>query len=113
VAAAPDKQKGEAADVIKHFKAKVEAESGKKLRVLRMDRGGEFTAMEFATYCAEEGVERHLTTSYSPQQNNMVEHQDVLLTAAEQHGGTPEPDHCPLSSSDLTSPAKSMRWQRP
>jgi transposase InsO family protein len=65
--------KGEAADAIKHFKAKVEAESGKRLKVLRTDRGGEFTAVEFATYCAEEGVERHLTAPYSPQQNGVVE----------------------------------------
>jgi len=36
--------KGEAADAIKHFKETVEAESGKKLNVLRTDRGGKFTA---------------------------------------------------------------------
>ena len=35
--------KDEAAEAIKKFKARVEAESGKKLRVLRTDRGGEFT----------------------------------------------------------------------
>jgi hypothetical protein len=48
--------KHEAADAIKHFKSKAEAESGKKLKVLRTDRGGEFTAIEFATYCADEGA---------------------------------------------------------
>ena len=34
----------------------MEAESGKRLKVLRTDRDKEFTAVEFATYCAEEGV---------------------------------------------------------
>ena len=34
-------------------KDKAEAESGKKLRVLRTDRGGEFTSVEFAAYCVD------------------------------------------------------------
>jgi len=58
--------KSEAAEAIKKFKARAEAESSKKLRVLRTDRGGEFTSMEFAAYCAAEGVVRHHTTPYTP-----------------------------------------------
>ena len=42
-------------------------ETGKKLRVLRTDRGGEFTLVEFGLCCAGQGVERHLTAPYSPQ----------------------------------------------
>ena len=45
--------KDEAATAIKKFKARAEAESGKKLRVLRTDHGGEFTSMEFAAYCVD------------------------------------------------------------
>ena len=44
------------AEAIKKFKARMEAESGKKLRVLWTDRGGEFTSMEFAAYYADQGV---------------------------------------------------------
>jgi transposase InsO family protein len=40
---------------------------------LRTDNGGEFTAAEFAWYCADEGVQRHYSTSYSPQQNGVIE----------------------------------------
>ena len=58
--------KDEAA-AIKKFKARVEAESDKKLRVLRTDCDGEFTLVEFATYCAGQGVVRHHTVPYSPQ----------------------------------------------
>ena len=58
--------KDEVAEAIKRFQALVEAESGKKLRVLRTDRGGEFTSVEFATYYADQGVVRHHTASYSP-----------------------------------------------
>ena len=57
--------KAEVVEAIKRFKARVESESGKKLKVLRTDRGGEFTSVEFAQYCADEGVGRHLTASYS------------------------------------------------
>ena len=45
--------KTKAAEVVKKFKACVEAESGKKLRVLRTDRGNEFTSVEFAAYCTD------------------------------------------------------------
>jgi transposase InsO family protein len=65
--------KSEAAEAIKKFKARAEAESGKKLRVLRTDRGGEFTSVEFAAYCAKEGVVRHHTAPYTLQQNDVVE----------------------------------------
>jgi hypothetical protein len=41
--------------------------------VLRTDNGGEFTAAEFATYYADEGVTRHFSVPYTPQQNRVVE----------------------------------------
>ena len=59
--------KDEAAAAIKKVKARAEAKSGKKLRVLRTDHGGEFTSVEFVAYCADQGVVRHHTTLYSPQ----------------------------------------------
>jgi hypothetical protein len=71
--------KAEAADAIRRFKARVEVESEKKLKVLRTDRGGEFTVVEFATYCAEEGMGRHLTAPYSPQQNSVVERHNQTI----------------------------------
>jgi hypothetical protein len=41
--------------------------------VLRTDNGGEFTAAEFASYCADEGVQRHNSAPYNPQQNDVIE----------------------------------------
>ena len=55
------------AEAVKKFKARAEAESGKKLRIMWIDRGGEFTLVEFAVYCADQGVGQHHTASYSPQ----------------------------------------------
>ena len=71
--------KAEAAEAVKHFKARVESESGKKLKVLRTDRGGEFTSVEFTQYYADEGVGRYLTALYSPQQNSVVEHRNQTI----------------------------------
>ena len=59
--------KDEAVAAIKKFKMRTEAESGKKLHVLRTDRGGEFTSMEFVTYCADQGMVQHHTAPYSRQ----------------------------------------------
>jgi transposase InsO family protein len=74
--------KGDAASVIKVIKAVAELEVGQPLRVLRTDNDGEFTAKEFATYCSDEGVQRHVSTPYTPQQNEVVErrNQTVLGT---------------------------------
>ncbi|XP_039778124.1 uncharacterized protein LOC120645406 [Panicum virgatum] len=60
-------RKDEAHATIKNFKAAVEAETGRRLKTLHTDRGGEFTSIEFGQYCVEHGVERHLTAPYSPQ----------------------------------------------
>jgi hypothetical protein len=65
--------KGEAADAIRRAQAAAEAECGRKLRVLRTDNGGEFTAPEFASYCADEGVQCHYSAPYNPQKNSVIE----------------------------------------
>jgi hypothetical protein len=44
--------------VLKKFQMMVKVETGRRLWVLRTDNGGEFTSVEFETYCAERGVER-------------------------------------------------------
>jgi hypothetical protein len=58
--------KREAADAIRHAQATVEAECGRKLRVLRTDNGDEFTVAEFTSYYADEGVHHHYSASYNP-----------------------------------------------
>src|SRR6185503_10853598 len=71
--------KDEAAEAIRRFKARAEVDSGKRLRVLRTDHGGEFTMVEFASYCAGEEVARQLTAPYSPQQNGVVERRNQTI----------------------------------
>ena len=64
--------KGAAASAIKHLQAAAEKKSGKKLRTLHTDNGREFTVAEFAAHCAE-GIQRHYSAPYTPQQNGVVE----------------------------------------
>jgi transposase InsO family protein len=68
-------------NAIKHVQAAAEKESGLKLQVLRTDNGGEFTAAEFAAYCANEGIQRHYSALYSPQQNGVVERRNQTMVA--------------------------------
>jgi hypothetical protein len=70
--------KSVAAGAIKRVQAAAEKECGSKIRVMRTDNGGEFTAAEFAAYCANEGG-----------------HSTLLGTvhfAAERGGGAVKPD---------------------
>ena len=60
------KQKSEAFEAFKSFKALVENESGYPIKALRSDRGGEFTSNEFSDFCESHGIHRPLTVSRSP-----------------------------------------------
>ncbi|KAH7845363.1 hypothetical protein Vadar_001167 [Vaccinium darrowii] len=73
--------KDEAVGAIMKFQSGVEVETGRKLRALRTDRGGEFTSVTFGEYCAEKGVQRQLTAPYSPQQNGVVERRNRSVMA--------------------------------
>jgi transposase InsO family protein len=73
--------KSETSSAIKRIQAAAEKECGHKLRVLRTDSGGEFTAAEFAAYCADEGITRHFSTPYTPQQNGVVERRNQTVVA--------------------------------
>ncbi|XP_076956879.1 uncharacterized protein LOC143632192 [Bidens hawaiensis] len=73
------KEKSDAFDMFKKFKALVEKETEKIIKTLRTDRGGEFTSHEFGDFCEANGVIRPLTAPYTPQQNGMVEHRNQTL----------------------------------
>ena len=52
------KTKGEVFARFKEFKALVENQIVKKIKVLRLDNGGEFTSNEFRDFCSQEGIRR-------------------------------------------------------
>jgi hypothetical protein len=60
----------------------VENQTGKKIRVLRWDNGGEYTSKEFMDFCAGEGIRRELTVPYNPQQNGVAERKNRAIVGA-------------------------------
>ncbi|KAD6454157.1 hypothetical protein E3N88_08863 [Mikania micrantha] len=76
------KTKDEALDHFRKFKALSQNQYGRRIKVLRTDRGGEFNSNEFKQFCEDEGISRQLTAPYTPQQNGVVErrNQTVLNT---------------------------------
>lgn len=61
------------------FKANAELQSGYKLKILRSDKGGEYTSLKFTKFCETLGLERQLTVAYSPQQNGVAEGKNRTL----------------------------------
>ena len=61
------KNKSEAFNKFLKFKAQAEKECGHYVKVLRSDRGGEYTSNAFVIYCRNHGIKKELTTSYTPQ----------------------------------------------
>lgn len=61
------KDKSEAFGNFKAFRALVEKESGRRIKCLRTDQGGEFTSGEFNKYCEENGIKRQLSAPQTPQ----------------------------------------------
>lgn len=67
------RSKDEALQAFKKFRVMVENEPGKRIKMFRTDRGGEFNSNEFKEYCEGAGIQRNYTTPYTPQQNGVVE----------------------------------------
>ena len=60
------KEKSEALATFKKLKALVEKQKGCSIKTIHNDRGGEYTSREFEEYCKNEGIQKQLTTWYTP-----------------------------------------------
>ena len=67
------KSKDEALTKFKDFVNLVENQTGRTVKSLRSDNGGEYTSKLFATYCAEKGIAHQFTNPYTPEQNGVAE----------------------------------------
>jgi hypothetical protein len=70
------KEKFEAFVKFKIFKALTVTQTGKRLKVVRSDWGGEFMSRDFKEFCDEHGIKREYTIPRTPQQNGVVERQN-------------------------------------
>jgi transposase InsO family protein len=73
------KLKSDVFETFKTWLALVEVETGKKLKVLRSDNGGEFTSGNFKDFCSSKGIHRHYTTPGDPQSNGVAERMNRTL----------------------------------
>lgn len=67
------KHKSEIFDRFKEYQAKVERETGKRVKFLRSDGGGEYTGHTFQKYLHEKGITHKMTTPYTPEHNGVAE----------------------------------------
>lgn len=73
------KHKSDVFDTFKKWKVLIENQTGKKIKRLRTDNGLEFCSGEFNEFCANSGIARHRTVSYTPQQNGVAERMNRTL----------------------------------
>lgn len=69
----PIQKKGDVFRIFQKWKARAETETGRKLKVLRTDGGGEYTSTEFGRYLEKAGVKHELTIPRTPEQNGVAE----------------------------------------
>ncbi|CAL8117260.1 unnamed protein product [Prunus armeniaca] len=72
------KEKSEVFTKFKEWKAEVENLTGRKIKILRSDNGGEYKDSKFLEFCKSEGVKRHFTVKKMPQQNGVVSAYDLI-----------------------------------
>ena len=61
------------------WKKLVETQTGRKIKVLRSDNGGEYISDPFLQVCQNEGIKRHFMVRHTPQQNGVVERMNRTL----------------------------------
>jgi hypothetical protein len=64
------------------FKALVEKESGKQVKALRSDNGGEYISNKFKDFYNREGIQRELIAPHNPQQNGVAERNNRMIVSA-------------------------------
>jgi hypothetical protein len=73
------KSKNETFSKFLEFKALIENQTGKHIRTLRTDNGGEFESHQFDDFCKKVGIKRQLVVPYNPQQNGIVERKNKTI----------------------------------
>ncbi|GMF58102.1 unnamed protein product [Phytophthora fragariaefolia] len=73
------KAKSEVLSKFKIFKAAMENATGKTIKCLRSDNGGEYTDKAFKTYLDRSGIKHEKTVPYTPQQNGLAERMNRSL----------------------------------
>lgn len=73
------KSKDQAFDKFKEWQYTIENQVGRRVKVLRSDNGMEFYSSISNQHCLDEGIKRHKSVPYSPQQNGVAERMNRTL----------------------------------
>jgi transposase InsO family protein len=76
------KAKSDTFDKFKEYKAFIEKQTEKHIRILKTDNGGEFESLQFEDFCKSVGIKRQLAVPYNPQQNGVAERKNRTICEA-------------------------------
>jgi transposase InsO family protein len=73
------RKKSKVFEHLKDFKAHAETQSGRKIKILHIDNGGEYVNRYVQHICSEVGIQLQHTVPYTPQQNGVAERKNISL----------------------------------
>ena len=73
------REKNQAFEAFKEFKAYAEKQTGKQIQHLQSDNGKEYCNSEFDAFLKEHGIGRRLATTHTPEQNGVAERRNRTL----------------------------------
>ena len=73
------RSKSEVLDKFVQFVKFAETQTGKRVKVLRSDNGGEYVSNKFAAFCRDRGIVQQFTPPYTPQLNGVAERMNRTL----------------------------------
>ncbi|KAG6615828.1 retrovirus-related pol polyprotein from transposon tnt 1-94 [Phytophthora cinnamomi] len=76
------RNKSEVAAKFAEFVALAETQTGKRVKTLRSDNGGEYTSREMAKFCSDRGIVQKFTPPYTPQLNGVAGMNRTLVECA-------------------------------
>jgi transposase InsO family protein len=76
------KSKSDTFDKFKEYKAFIEKNIGKHIKILRTDNGEEFESLQFEDFYKSSGIKRQFIVPYNPQQNRVAERKNRTICEA-------------------------------
>ncbi|KAF1334706.1 Integrase catalytic core protein, partial [Globisporangium splendens] len=73
------RSKSEVLDKFVQFVKFAETQTGRRVKVLRSDNGGEYASSKFAAFCRDRGIVQQFTPPYTPQLNGVAERMNRTL----------------------------------
>ncbi|CEG44602.1 retrovirus-related pol polyprotein from transposon tnt 1-94 [Plasmopara halstedii] len=71
--------KSEVFDKFANYVALAETHTGKRVKCIRSDNGGEYTSAAMTNFCAKRGIVQKFTPPYTPQLNGVAERMNRTL----------------------------------